>query len=203
MFDSLLRYYICFLDRRITVTTYNPLIDTFVQIYMRSDSFEFLFLTYLSFMQAFLGFMKGKAPQTILTDHNMWLKEAIAVELPETKHGFCIWHILSKFSDWFSLFLGSQYDEWKAEFHRLYNLELVEDFEEGWRQMVDQYGLHANKHIISLYSLRTFWALPFLRRYFFAGLTSTCQSESINAFIQQFLSAQSQLDRFVEQVCKI
>ncbi|KAL5140924.1 Protein FAR1-RELATED SEQUENCE 11 [Glycine soja] len=152
---------------------------------------------------AFLGFMKGKAPQTILTDHNMWLKEAIAVELPETKHGFCIWHILSKFSDWFSLFLGSQYDEWKAEFLRLYNLELVEDFEEGWRQMVDQYGLHANKHIISLYSLRTFWALPFLRRYFFAGLTSTCQSESINAFIQRFLSAQSQLDRFVEQVVEI
>ncbi|CAK8530198.1 unnamed protein product [Lathyrus sativus] len=143
-------------------------------------------------LKAFLGFMKGKAPQTILTDHNMWLKEAIAVEMPETKHAFSIWHILSKFSDWFSLLLGSQYDEWKAEFHRLYNLEMVEDFEEGWRQMVDNYGLHANKHIISLYSLRTFWALPFLRQYFFAGLTSTSQTESVNVFIQRFLSAQSQ-----------
>ncbi|XP_020235111.1 protein FAR1-RELATED SEQUENCE 11 [Cajanus cajan] len=154
-------------------------------------------------LKAFLSFMKGKAPQTILTDHNMWLKETIAVELPETKHAFCIWHILSKFSVWFSLLLGSQYDEWKSQFHRLYNLELVEDFEEGWRQMVDKYGLHANKHIISLYSLRTFWALPFLRRYFFAGLTSTCQSESINVFIQRFLSAQSQLERFVDQVADI
>jgi hypothetical protein len=154
-------------------------------------------------MQAFLGFMKGKAPQTILTDHNTWLKEAIAVEMPESKHAFCIWHILSKFSDWFSILLGSQYDEWKAEFHRLYNLEMVEDFEEGWRLMVNKYGLHANKHIISLYSLRTFWALPFLRRYFFAGLTGTCQTESINVFIQRFLSAQSQPERFLEQVCDI
>ncbi|MCH85974.1 protein FAR1-RELATED SEQUENCE 11-like, partial [Trifolium medium] len=85
---------------------------------------------------AFLGFMKGKAPQTILTDHNTWLKDAIAVEMPESKHAFCIWHILSKFSNWFSILLGSQYDEWKAEFHRLYNLEMVDDFEEGWRLMV-------------------------------------------------------------------
>lgn len=154
-------------------------------------------------LKAFLGFMKGKAPQTLLTDHNTWLKEAIAVEMPESKHAFCIWHILSKFSDWFYLLLGSQYDEWKAEFHRLYNLEMVEDFEESWRQMVDKYGLHANKHIISLYSLRTFWALPFLRRYFFAGLTSTCQTESINVFIQRFLSAQSQPERFLEQVADI
>uniref|UniRef100_A0A2N9EMT4 Protein FAR1-RELATED SEQUENCE n=1 Tax=Fagus sylvatica TaxID=28930 RepID=A0A2N9EMT4_FAGSY len=154
-------------------------------------------------LKTFLGFMKGKAPQTILTDHNMWLKEAIAIEMPETKHAFCIWHIIAKFSDWFSVLLGSRYDDWKADFHRLYNLEFVEDFEGGWREMVNKFGLHANKHIISLYALRSFWALSFLRQYFFAGMVDTCQSESINAFIQRFLSAQSQLDRFVEQVADI
>jgi hypothetical protein len=154
-------------------------------------------------VQTFLGFMKEKAPQTILTDHNMWLKEAIAIEMPETKHAFCIWHIIAKFSDWFSVLLGSHYDDWKAEFHRLYNLESMEDFEGGWREMVNKYGLHANKHIVSLYALRTFWALSFLRRYFFAGIMSAYQSESINAFIQRFLSAQSQLDCFVEQVCDL
>ncbi|KAJ7955185.1 protein FAR1-RELATED SEQUENCE 11-like [Quillaja saponaria] len=154
-------------------------------------------------LKTFLGFMKGKAPQTILTDHNMWLKEAIAVEMLDTRHAFCIWHIIAKFSDWFSVLLGSHYDDWKADFHRLYNLELLEEFEEGWREMVDKYKIHGNKHIISLYSLRTFWALPFLRRYFFAGLMGTCQSDSINALIQRFLSAQSQLDRFVEQVADI
>lgn len=154
-------------------------------------------------IQTFLGFMRRKAPQTILTDHNMGLKEAISIEMPETKHAFCIWHIVAKFSDWFSVLLGSCYDNWKAEFYRLYNLELVEDFEGGWREMVNKYGLHANKHIFSLYALRTAWALSFLRRYFFAGIMSASQSESINAFIQRVLSAQSQLDRFVEQVCDL
>ncbi|KAK9992154.1 hypothetical protein SO802_027139 [Lithocarpus litseifolius] len=154
-------------------------------------------------LKTFLGFMKGKAPQTILTDHNMWLKDAIAIEMPETKHAFCIWHIIAKFSDWFSILLGSHYDDWKDEFHRLYNMEFVEDFEGGWTEMVNKYGFHANKHIISLYALRSFWALSFLRRYFFAGMMGTCQSESINAFIQRFMSAQSQLDHFVEQVADI
>ncbi|KAL3604460.1 hypothetical protein D5086_005319 [Populus alba] len=125
--------------------------------------------------------------------------EAISVEMPGTKHAFCIWHIIAKFSDWFSVPLGSQYDKWKAEFHRLYGLQSVEDFEVGWRSMVDAYGMHGNKHIISLFALRTFWALPYLRCYFFAGMTSTFQSESINAYIQRVLNAQS-LDNFVEQV---
>ncbi|KHG15997.1 far1-related sequence 11 -like protein [Gossypium arboreum] len=154
-------------------------------------------------IDTFLGFMKGKAPQTLLTDQNMWLKEAIAIEMPETKHAFSICHIISKFSDWFSVLLGSRYDDWKSDFYRLYGLELLEEFEEEWREMIDKYGLHDNKHIISLYALRTFWALPFLRPYFFAGLTSLCQSETTTTFIQRILSAQSLLDRFVEQVAEV
>ncbi|KAL6339551.1 hypothetical protein AAG906_034636 [Vitis piasezkii] len=154
-------------------------------------------------LKTFLGFMNGKSPQTILTDQNMWLKEALAIEMPNTKHAFCIWHIIARFSDWFSAPLGSQYDKWKAEFHRLYELYSVEDFEVGWRKMVDTYGLHGNRHIVSLYALRSFWALPFLRSSFFAGMTSTFQSESVTAYIQRFLSAQSQIDNFVEQVAAI
>lgn len=153
--------------------------------------------------KAFLAFMNGKAPGTILTDQNTWLKEALAAEMPGTKHAFSIWHITSNFSDWFSAILGSQYDNWRAEFHRLYNLHTIEEFEIGWREMVDIYGLHGNKHIISLYALRTYWALPFLRSYFFAGMSSTFQPELINSYIQRFLSAQSVLDNFIEQVATV
>ncbi|KAI4296155.1 hypothetical protein L6164_036137 [Bauhinia variegata] len=151
-------------------------------------------------LKAFLGFMNGKAPQTILTDQNMCLKEALAMEMPATKHAFCIWMIVAKFPSWFNANLGERYNEWKAEFYRLYNLESVEDFEIGWRDMVNSFGLHANRHIANLYSSRSLWALPFLRSHFFAGMTTTGQSKSINAFIQRFLSAQTRLAHFVEQV---
>ncbi|KAK4357204.1 hypothetical protein RND71_022814 [Anisodus tanguticus] len=100
-------------------------------------------------LKTFLGFMNGKAPGTILTDQNLWLEEAIATEIPRVKHAFCIWNIISRFSDWFSTLLGSQYDNWKADFHRLYNLHSIEDFEVGWNEMVETYRLDGNKHIVS------------------------------------------------------
>lgn len=154
-------------------------------------------------LKAFLDFMNGKAPATILTDQNTWLKQALAMEMSATKQCFSIWHITSKFSDWFSVVLGSQYDNWKSEFHQLYNLHEVQEFEVGWREMIDTYGLHGNKHIVSLYALRAYWALPFLRSYFFAGMSSTFKPELINSYVQRFLSAQSAPDNFVEQVALV
>lgn len=144
--------------------------------------------------------MNGKAPQTVLTDQNMCLKEAINLEMPTTKHALCIWLVVAKYPSWFNAVLGERYNEWKAEFNRLYNLESVEDFELGWRDMVNSFGLHTNRHIASLFALRSLWALPYLRSHFFAGMTTTGHSKSINAFIQRFLSAQSRLAHFVEQV---
>lgn len=151
-------------------------------------------------LKAFLGFMNGKAPQTILTDQNMCLKEAIAMEMPATKHALCIWMIVAKFPSWFNAVLGERYNDWKAEFYRLYNLEAIEDFEFGWREMVNCFGLHTNRHIVNLFALRSYWALPYLRSHFFAGMTIAGHSKSINAFIQRFLSAQTRLAHFVEQV---
>ncbi|KAK7284048.1 hypothetical protein RIF29_13799 [Crotalaria pallida] len=151
-------------------------------------------------LKAFLGFMNGKAPQTILTDQNICLKEALSMEMPTTKHTLCIWMIVAKFPSWFNAVLGERYNEWKAEFYRLYNLESVEDFELGWREMVCSFGLHSNRHMVNLYTSRSLWALPFLRSHFLAGMSTTGQSKSINAFIQRFLSAQTRLAHFVEQV---
>lgn len=144
--------------------------------------------------------MNGKAPVTILTDQNMCLKEAIDVEMSSTRHAVCIWMIVAKFPSWFYAVLGDGYNAWKNEFYRLYNLESIEEFEMGWRDMVNAFGLHTNRHIINMFALRSSWALPYLRSHFFAGLTMPGQSKSINSFIQRFLSAQTRLAQFVEQV---
>ncbi|XP_010524725.1 PREDICTED: protein FAR1-RELATED SEQUENCE 11-like [Tarenaya hassleriana] len=154
-------------------------------------------------LKTFLAFVNSKAPQTLLTDHNIKLKEAIATEMPETKHAICVWHIIARFSDWFSTLLGSHYDDWKKEFYHLYSLESVEEFEAQWKDVISKYGLHGNKHASSLYALRSYWALPFLRRYFFSGLLISWQTETVSGYIQRILSAQTCLDQFVDQVSEI
>ncbi|CAJ2631433.1 unnamed protein product [Trifolium pratense] len=87
-------------------------------------------------LKTFLAFVKGKYPKTILTDQDPALKEAIAMELPNTKHAFCIWHIVAKLSSWFSFPLGSRYNDFKHEFHKVYHLECADDFEREWNLMV-------------------------------------------------------------------
>nr|CAB3484600.1 unnamed protein product [Digitaria exilis] len=50
-------------------------------------------------------------------------------------------------------------------------------------------------------NFKNLWALPYLRGHFSAGLTaSSAVYKSINAYIQRFLSAQTHLDNFIEQV---
>ncbi|XP_052736674.1 protein FAR1-RELATED SEQUENCE 11-like [Vigna angularis] len=118
---------------------------------------------------SFVRIVKGKYPQTILTDQDHALKEAVSTELPNTKHAFCIWHIATKLPTWFSFVLGTKYDDFKTEFYRLYNLECESDFEQQWDLMVDRF------HV------------TYLKEFFFAGMTTTGRSESINSYIKRFL----------------
>uniref|UniRef100_K3YDJ2 Protein FAR1-RELATED SEQUENCE n=2 Tax=Setaria italica TaxID=4555 RepID=K3YDJ2_SETIT len=152
-------------------------------------------------LQVFLNFMNRKAPQMILTDQNMCLKEAIEKEFPSTKHALCIWLIAARFPSWLNVNLGERYNDWENEFSRLCNMENTVAFDIGWNDMVNCYGLHGNRHIASLFASRNLWALPYLRGHFSAGLTaSPSVSKSINAFIQRFLSIQTRLANFIEQV---
>lgn len=144
--------------------------------------------------------MKGRCPQTISTDLDPGLRDAIRSELPSTKHVMSIWNILPKVSSWFPLQLGSQYAEFKSEFDALYRLESTEDFELRWNQMVSIFGLGSDKHITLLYSLRTSWAQSYVRGYFLARMVTTTYSKSVDAFLKGIFSAQTSLRRFFEQV---
>ncbi|KAF7134987.1 hypothetical protein RHSIM_Rhsim08G0141700 [Rhododendron simsii] len=155
--------------------------------------------TFRWLMKTFLSVMK-KPPKTIITDQDPWMTEAISEELASTKHSFCIWHITSKFSGWFTSILRNRYQDWCADFYKLYNLDAPEDFEREWPQVVAKYELQTNKHVIGLYEIKHFWVPAYLRDYFFGGMTTTGRLESINAFIKRFISSHTNLGQFVKQV---
>ncbi|KAF1888079.1 hypothetical protein Lal_00024091 [Lupinus albus] len=88
------------------------------------------------------------------------------MELPNTKHAFCIWHIVAKIPTWFSSHLGLQYNDFKFDFHRLYNLECTTEFEEQWESMVKQFNLSTNNHIQLLYQHRQLGLIIFEGLFF-------------------------------------
>nr|XP_043633717.1 protein FAR1-RELATED SEQUENCE 11-like [Erigeron canadensis] len=155
--------------------------------------------TFTWLMKTFVAIMK-KPSQTIITDQDPWMTEAIATEMPTTKHSFCIWHITTKFSCWFAALLRTQYQNWCGDFYTLYKMTSIEEFEHSWPLIVSKYNLQKNNHVQGLYKIRKSWAPAYLRNYFFGGMKSTSTSESINAFIKRFVFSRTSLREFVKQV---
>ena len=144
--------------------------------------------------------MRGRCPQTILTDLDPGLRDAIRSELPGTKHVVSIGNIMSKVPSWFSLPLGPRYAEFKSELDALYQIENTEEFELQWNQMISVFGLGSDKHISLLYSVRASWALSYVRGYFLAQMAIAAYPKSIDALLKGIFSAQTCLRSFFEQV---
>ncbi|XP_074299172.1 protein FAR1-RELATED SEQUENCE 11-like [Silene latifolia] len=157
-----------------------------------TDTFKWLMKTFKTVMK--------KSPKTIITDQDSCMTEAIATELPFTKHFFCIWHITYKFSGWFAPVLRTEYQKWCKDFYALYKLEAVEDFESQWALITAKYNLQDNKHIKGLYEIKHSWAPAYLRGYYFGGMTTTGRSEYINGFIKRFISSNYTLCDLAKQI---
>lgn len=145
--------------------------------------------------------MRGRHPQTILTDIDFGLRDAIARELPNTKHVIFVWHILYKLSSWFSPALGSQFEDFRTEFDILCNLEDMEEFEHQWSHLVSQYGLVSDKHVALLFSCRASWTISYTKGYFLARAMTTEFCHSVDSFLKKILIEQTCLQAFFEQVC--
>ncbi|XP_028803319.1 putative protein FAR1-RELATED SEQUENCE 10 [Neltuma alba] len=151
-------------------------------------------------LQSFVRLMRGRCPQTILTNIDPSLRDAIRSELPGAKHVISIWCIMPKVPCWFSLPLGPRYEEFKSEFDALYHIENSEEFELRWNQMTSAFDLGSDKHIDLLYTLRASWALSYVRGFFLAQMATTAYLKSLDSFLKGVFSAQTCLRSFFEQV---
>lgn len=128
------------------------------------------------------------------------LRDAIARELPNTKHVVCIWHILSKLSSWLSFPLGSRFEDFKAEFDLLCHEENVEDFEHQWNLLVARFELVTDKHMALLFSYRGFWSISYIRGSFLARTMAPEFSQSLHTFLKRILGGQTCLQASFEQI---
>ncbi|GMH12565.1 hypothetical protein Nepgr_014406 [Nepenthes gracilis] len=151
-------------------------------------------------LQTFIRFMQGRQPQTVVTDIDSAIRDAVASEWPNTKHVICIWKIMSKLSSWFSLPLGLQYAEFKSEFEMLCYLESIEDFEHQWNHFIARFGIASDRHITLLSSYRTSWPFSYIRGYFLARMMTTDYTRSLDTFLKGILNGQTCLQVFFQQV---
>ncbi|KAL3698805.1 hypothetical protein R1sor_012881 [Riccia sorocarpa] len=155
-----------------------------------SESFRWIFRTWSRDIE--------RVPDCIFTDQDRAMKDAISTELPSTKHGFCLWHITQKFPSWFSSKLGEDFQNFMKDFYSIVEVETAIEFEAVWLITMERHLLSENRHIKELFELREYWCPVYLRSYFFAGMASTQRSESLNALMDFFMTAQTQLHEFID-----
>ncbi|XP_035540195.1 protein FAR1-RELATED SEQUENCE 4-like [Juglans regia] len=107
--------------------------------------------------------MDGIAPKAIITDQDRAMKNAIAIVFPESRHRFCLWHILKKVPEKLGCY-GSYKCGMKTTLMKcVYDTQTPDEFEKCWDEMISTYSLHDNVWLQSLYTEREHWIPAFLK----------------------------------------
>ncbi|XP_042972798.1 protein FAR1-RELATED SEQUENCE 5-like [Carya illinoinensis] len=155
--------------------------------------------TFIWLFQTWLQCMDGVAPKVIITDQDRAMKNAIAIVFPETRHRFCLWHILKKAPEKLGAYAAYK-SGLKTELMKcVYDTQTIEEFEKCWSVFINTYDLHENVWLKSLYLERAHWVPVFLKEHFWAGMSTTQRSESMNAFFDGYVHSKTNLKEFVDQ----
>lgn len=81
----------------------------------------------------------------------------------------------------------------------VYDSQFPDEFDDAWEDILDKYQLHDNRWCTDMYAERSRWVPCYLKSSFWAGMSTTQRSESMNAFFDGFITSRTSLKQFVEQ----
>ena len=103
-------------------------------------------------------------PETVLTNGDKAMANAIKAVFPHACHRLCLWHLMRNAK-------GHGGDKFGVGLIKCVNkYRTPNDFEKGWEGLVSYHGVRDKKWAIELYNDKEKWAEAYLRGYFFAGM---------------------------------
>ena len=100
--------------------------------------------------------------------------------LRNTIHRFCLWHIIRKLMEKLASIIGRNANLSDDIRYVIKNSFTPEEFEKGWREVLEKYEIGNNKHLEDLWDIRTRWVPAYFMDCFFPFSSSTTRSESTN-----------------------
>lgn len=155
--------------------------------------------SFLWLFKTWLIAMSGRPPLSITTEHDRVISLAITQVFPDTRHRFCKWHIFKECQEKLS-YVHCEHSNFEAELHKFVNLtESVEEFESCWLSLIDKYDLREHQWLQLIYADRRQWVPVYLRDTFFAEISITQRSDSMNSYFDGYVNASTTLLLFVKQ----
>ncbi|XP_042980095.1 protein FAR1-RELATED SEQUENCE 5-like [Carya illinoinensis] len=155
--------------------------------------------TFVWLFEAWLECMNGRAPKAIITDQDRAMKGVVAMVFPNTRHRYCLWHIMRKLPEKLGSHAAFNAGLKTAIQSALYDSQTCAEFEMKWGQFIQKYDLSDNAWLTGLYNERSLWVPAYLKGVFWAGMSTTQRSESMNAFFDGFVHSGTTLKEFVDQ----
>ncbi|KAF8391359.1 hypothetical protein HHK36_023663 [Tetracentron sinense] len=85
------------------------------------------------------------------------------------------------------------------EFRHCIENVIIDDFKRDWKSLLEKYSLSDNEWIKSLYEERKHWIPAYMKETFFAGMSTSGRSESINSLFKGYVHSLTNLRDFVRQ----
>ena len=152
--------------------------------------------TFTWLFQCWLRCMGNRAPDGIITNQCKVMKNAITVVFPNTRHCWCLWHIIKKVPEKLGGLTMHKTIEHALK-QLVYESTSTINFELGWEQFISSFDLHHNEWLSTLYAERSRWVPCYLTSQFWAGMSTTQRSESMNAFFDGFINSTTTVKQFV------
>ncbi|KAM0850334.1 hypothetical protein ACQ4PT_053177 [Festuca glaucescens] len=154
--------------------------------------------TFIWLFKSWLCCMSNEPPNAIITDQCKAMESAIEEVFPHARRRWCIWHIMKKIPE--NLSGHEKYGNIKYTLSNVvYDSLTKHDFDKAWVEMINKYDLQDNDWLHGLYNSRYLWAPAYVKDTFWAGMSSTQRSESVNAFFDGYVNARTTLKQFVGQ----
>ncbi|XP_019198073.1 PREDICTED: protein FAR1-RELATED SEQUENCE 5-like [Ipomoea nil] len=124
----------------------------------------------------------GSPPAITVTDQDPAMKVAIAQEFPETRHRYCMWHIMTKVGDKVGIDLARN-EEFRRELNTVVwnDASTTANFEHAWKAVMEKYAIPENSWLKHMYDERASWGPACFEGVFMGGLLrTTSRSEAEN-----------------------
>ncbi|XP_047948992.1 protein FAR1-RELATED SEQUENCE 5-like [Salvia hispanica] len=147
-----------------------------------ADSFSWLFERFVKYM--------GFAPKLSITDQDLGMKVVVERVLVDTRHRWCMWHIMFKVVEKLRKNqLGNE--DLKKELKNCVWSELIEpeEFDEAWNKVMEKYGLKDNEWFSSIFASRKFWVRILLWKHIFYMMKYFCHYAETYSSIPENLSS--------------
>lgn len=138
--------------------------------------------TYFWVLKTWLTCMLGSHPNAVITNECKAIQGLNEI-FPRSRHRICLWHVMKDIQEK-SRGIVRYSAVIKALEALIYDSSTVDEFEEVWGKLINEYGLEGSEWFGSLYDIRHLWVPVFLKNTFWAGMSIFQRNECASSFFE-------------------